>query len=460
MAEFQLGFAPAGAHRDNLVRFLRKRGISDSEILDAGLAVKPEGGGELWDRFRQRIMFTIHDERGELVGFGGRVIDDRQQPKYLNSPQTALYDKGRTLFNLHRARKAIAEARHAVLMEGYFDAISAWQTGVHNVVTTSGTALTEHQVRLLKRETQELVLAFDRDDAGRTATQRAIELASRFGMRIKVIRVPQGKDPDDFLRAHADGWPALLEQSRPEWEYLLQQALEGLDLAEADDRRRGAEAVIPVLVKIPEASVLEIYAQQAAALLRIEPAGLLRDVQAVRSGAVPVRRVPVVSGLAQDRPGKPPAIAKDEGYLLGLVMGRPELIDQLAPELATIEFLSPVYTELFSRLGQLHQADPAADPVTRFEAFTPEEQRLLARAAMAHYPELEGGSAESLRLSLAQCIQTLKINACQRRLKVIEADLRAARASGDESRLVSLMEEHDRLAHQRDALKDLRYGPS
>ena len=460
MTEFQLGFAPAGTHKDNLVRFLRKHGIPDGEILDAGLAVKPEGGGELWDRFRQRIMFTIHDERGELVGFGGRVIDDRQQPKYLNSPQTALYDKGRTLFNLHRARKAIAEARHAVLMEGYFDAISAWQTGVHNVVTTSGTALTEHQVRLLKRETQELVLAFDRDDAGRTATQRAIELASRFGTRIKVIRVPQGKDPDDFLRARADGWPALLEQSLPEWEYLLQQALEGLDLAEADDRRRGAEAVIPVLIKIPEASVLEIYAQQAAALLRIEPAGLLKDVQAVRSGAVSVRRVPVVSGLAADRPGKPPAIAKDEGYLLGLVMGRPELIDQLAPELATIEFVSPIYTALFGRLGQLHQVNPTADPVGQFEAFSPEEQRLLARAAMAHYPELEGGSAEALRLSLAQCIQTLKINACQRRLKVIEADLRAARTSGDESRLVSLMEEHDRLAHQRDALKDMRYGPS
>ena len=173
-----------------------------------------------------------------------------------------------------------------------------------------------------------------------------------------------------------------------------------------------------------------------------------------------VRRVPVVSGLAQDRPGKPPAIAKDEGYLLGLVMGRPELIDQLAPELATIEFVSPIYTELFGRLGQLHQVNPTADPVGQFEAFTPEEQRLLARAAMAHYPELEGGSAEALRLSLAQCIQTLKINACQRRLKVIEADLRAARASGDESRLVTLMEEHDRLAHHRDALKDMRYGPS
>jgi replicative DNA helicase len=164
--------------------------------------------------------------------------------------------------------------------------------------------------------------------------------------------------------------------------------------------------------------------------------------------------------LVADRPGKAPAIAKDEGYLLGLVMGRPELMDQLASELASIEFLSPVYADLFHRLGELHSANPSADPVERFEAFAPEEQRLLARAAMAHYPELEGGSEEALAQSLAQCIQTLKINACQRRLKVIEADLRAARASGDESRLVTLMEEHDRLAHQRDALKDMRYGPS
>ncbi|TME47130.1 MAG: DNA primase, partial [Chloroflexi bacterium] len=177
MAEFMLGFAPAGQHRDNLVRFLRKHGVSDREMVEAGLATKLEGG-DLWDRFRQRIMIPIHDEHGELVGFGGRVIDDSQQPKYLNTSQTALYDKGRTLFNLFRARKPIHEQKHAVLMEGYFDAITAWQAGVTNVVTTSGTALTEHQVRLLKRETQELLLAFDRDDAGMNATQRAIELAS------------------------------------------------------------------------------------------------------------------------------------------------------------------------------------------------------------------------------------------------------------------------------------------
>ncbi len=470
LAEFQIGFAPAGQHKDNLVRFLRKHSVSDGEMLEAGLAVrafnplpnpprKGEGDSELWDRFRQRIIIPIHDERGELIAFGGRVFDDTQQPKYLNTSQTALYDKGRTLFNLHRARKAIHEQKHAVLMEGYFDAITAWQTGVQNVVTTSGTALTEHQVRLLKRETQELVLAFDRDDAGRTATQRAIELASKSGTHIKVVRVPQGKDPDDYLRANPDGWASLREQALPEWEYMLRQALEGLDLTEAEDRRRGAEAVIPVLAKIPEASVLEIYAQHAAARLRIEPAALLRDVQAIRSGTFPLRR-PATVGLSSGPMGKTSRITKDEGYLLGLVISRPDLIVRMAADLKAVEFSSPGYGGVFERLGQMVTAEPSIRPLDRLAEFTPEEQRLLARAALAQYPELEEGSEAALSQSLAQCLQTLKINACQRRLKTVEADLRAARASGDESRLVALMEEHGRLAREREALKEVRYGTS
>ncbi|MDQ6885158.1 MAG: DNA primase [Candidatus Dormibacteraeota bacterium] len=460
MKEFQLGFAPAGQRKDNLVRFLRKHNATDTEIVEAGLAVRPEGGGgrDLWDRFRQRIIIPIHDERGELTAFGGRVIDDSQQPKYLNTSQTALYDKGRTLFNLHRARKPIHELKHAVLMEGYFDAITAWQAGVPNVVTTSGTALTEHQVRLLKRETQELLIAFDRDDAGRTATQRAIELATRSGIHIKVVRVPQGKDPDDYLRAHPDGWAALGEHALPEWEYLLRQALEMLDLTEADDRRRGAELVIPVLAKIPEASVLEIYGQQAAAWLRIEPAAILRDVQALRSGTAPARRPAVEARLSPTPAGKTGRVTKDEGYLLGLLIARPDLVGSVTGVLRAVDFSNPSYQGVFARLQQMVDAQATVAPLDHLAEFPADEQRLVARAALAQYPELDSGSEAALKQSLEQCLQTLKINACQRRLKAVEADLRAARASGDESRLVALMEEHGRLAHEREALKDMRYG--
>jgi DNA primase len=492
MAEFQLGFAPAGQRKDNLVRFLRKHGVTDREMVDAGLALTPspalptrgrEEKGELWDRFRQRIMIPIHDEHGELVGFGGRVIDDAQQPKYLNTSQTALYDKGRTLFNLHRARKSIHEQKHAVLMEGYFDAITAWQAGVTNVVTTSGTALSEHQVRLLKRETQELLLAFDRDDAGLNATQRAIELASRSGTYIKVVRVPQGKDPDDYLRAHPDGWPSLREHALPEWEYLLRQALTGLELTDAGDRRRGAELVIPVLAKIPEASVLEIYAQQAAGWLRIEPAALLRDVQGMKSGTrTPALSSPASGGGKFQGPARgegrfasiPPTPTlphkggrglgagghKDEGYLLGLLIERPDLIPEVTGELRALTFSSAAYERVFARLQQMVEGDATAAPIERLSEFEADEQGLISAVAMTRYPELDSGSEAALRQSLEQCLQTLKINAAQRRLKALVAEMRAAHASGDESRLVVLMQENDRLARELDSLKAVRYGPS
>jgi DNA primase len=471
MTEFQLGFAPAGQHKDNLVRFLRKHGVSDRELLEAGLAIKPEGGGELWDRFRQRIIIPIHDEHGELVAFGGRVIDDTNQPKYLNTSQTALYDKGRTLFNLHRARKSIHEMKHAVLMEGYFDAITAWQANVTNVVTTSGTALSEHQVRLLKRETQELVLAFDRDDAGLNATQRAIELTSKSGIYIKVVRVPQGKDPDDYLRANPDGWANLREHALPEWEYLLRQALGNLDLTDAGDRRRAAELVIPVLAKIPEASVLEIYAQQAAGWLRIEPAALLRDVHALKSGHHAPRpapaRVEAYSSPARGEGNPPPRpspargegdVRKDEGYLLGLLIERPDLVAEVAEELRDVSFSSPAYEQVFARLQQMVEGDATARPTDRLSEFTADEQGLISAVAMTRYPELDSGSEAALRQSLEQCLQTLKINASQRRLKALVAEMRAVRASGDESRLVALMQENDRLARELDALKAVRYG--
>ncbi|HEY4845120.1 MAG TPA: DNA primase, partial [Candidatus Dormibacteraeota bacterium] len=461
MTEFQLGFAPAGQHKDNLVRFLRKHGATDGEMLEAGLAIKPDGGGELWDRFRQRIIIPIHDAQGELIAFGGRVIDDSQQPKYLNTSQTALYDKGRTLFNLHRARKSIHELKHAVLMEGYFDAITAWQANVTNVVTTSGTALGEHQVRLLKRETQELLLAFDRDDAGLNATQRAIELAAKSGMYIKVVRVPQGKDPDDYLRAQPDGWATLREHALPEWEYLLRQALASLDLTDARDRRRGAELVIPVLAKIPEASVLEIYAQQAAGWLRIEPAALLRDVQALKSGKPRPHPGPPPRGegtYPADTNNGASKATKDEGYLLGLLIERPDLVPEVAGELEAVSFSAPAYERVFARLQRMVEGEATVRPTDRLSEFEPDEQGLISAVAMAKYPELDIGSEAALRQSLEQCLQTLKINAAQRRLKALVAEMRAARASGDESRLVTLMQENDRLAHQLDALKDLRHG--
>ena len=310
------------------------------------------------------------------------------------------------------------------------------------------------------------MLAFDRDDAGLNATQRAIELASKSGIHIKVVRVPQGKDPDDYLRAHPDGWGNLREHALPEWEYLLRQALASLDLTEAEDRRRGAELVIPVLAKIPEASVLEIYAQQAGGWLRIEPAALVRDVQRVKSG------VPALSPRGYRPPQPSPTRGegdvrgaqgnprKDEGYLLGLLIARPDLVPEVATELQGVVFSTPAYEGVFESLQRMVETDATAEPIDRLSEFAPDEQGLISAVAMTRYPELESGSEAALRQSLEQCLQTLRINASQRRLKALVAELRAARVSGDESRLVALMQENDRLARELGALKESRSGAS
>ena len=220
-------------------------------------------------------------------------------------------------------------------------------------------------------------------------------------------------------------------------------------------------------------SVLEIYAQQAAGWLRIEPAALLRDVQRMKSGAPPPRastltlprepgrgtppRVDGDYGRSAERGVNGPA-TKDEGYLLGLLIERPDLVTEVAGALREVNFSSPAYAQVFARLQRMVEEDATARPTDRLSEFTPEEQGLISAVAMTRYPELDSGSEAALRQSLEQCLQTLKINASQRRLKALVAEMRAVRASGDESRLVALMQENDRLARELDALKAVRYG--
>ena len=203
MQAFQLGFSPPGW--DNLCRYLRERGFRDEELLAAGLATAGDRG--LRDLFRQRIIFPIADQRGRVVGFGGRAFapkgEEEAQPKYLNTPQTPLFDKGSLLYALDRAQEEIRRQGSAVIVEGYMDAIAAHQHGFSNVVASMGTALTERQVRLMKRFTRDVVLALDADTAGQEATLRAVEYQQLLGRDIRVVILPEGRDPDQEIgRAH------------------------------------------------------------------------------------------------------------------------------------------------------------------------------------------------------------------------------------------------------------------
>ncbi|MEW6183055.1 MAG: DNA primase [Bacillota bacterium] len=212
-AKFGLGYAPSS--HDALLRYLRDRKVSGEEALRYGLALRHRTG-ELLDRFRGRLIFPISDGRGRVVGFGGRVLEDAVLPKYLNSAETPFFNKRELLYALYQARDAIRQSGSAVIVEGYLDAITAHQFGFCNVVASLGTSLTREQARLLLRYTGSVVIAYDNDAAGTAATLRGLDILQESGFRVRVVIIPQGKDPDDFLRAGGrDAWENAVGQAMP-----------------------------------------------------------------------------------------------------------------------------------------------------------------------------------------------------------------------------------------------------
>jgi DNA primase len=271
MQQFQLGYAPAGW--ETLYGYLVEQKHYPRELVEqAGLLVARKTGDGYYDRFRDRLMIPIHDLQGRVVGFGGRTLTD-EQPKYLNSPETELFDKGRLLFGLDKARAAIAKQDQAVVVEGYFDVIALHNAGITQVVASMGTALSSAQVRQLLRytESKQIVLNFDADRAGNQAAERTVSLsevetlAYRGDIRLRVLNIPEGKDPDEFLRNHPPvAYQDLLDQA-PLWlDWQIDRAIANLDLKQADQFQQAVQAVVKLLGNLPNATLRTHYIHRCA----------------------------------------------------------------------------------------------------------------------------------------------------------------------------------------------------
>ena len=221
--EFKLGYAPDAW--DKLSTAFQKRGVKQEFLLATGLAAERSSGSGLYDRFRNRVIIPISDERGRVVGFGGRVLDD-STPKYLNTPETILFNKRKILFGLDRSHRAIQQAGYAIVVEGYMDAISVFGAGVKNVVASLGTAFTVDHCQKLLRYASDIYFCYDSDEAGQKATIRALSIVRDTGAIVKVIVVPDGKDPDEYIRKHgAEAFQQLVKQALPLVEYRLRYVL-------------------------------------------------------------------------------------------------------------------------------------------------------------------------------------------------------------------------------------------
>ena len=316
------GYAPAA--REALKTRLMKDGFPLPLLLRSGLVVQRDERTVL-DRFRNRLIIPIHRDNGAIVAFGGRAMEEGQQPKYLNSPETPIYVKGRTLYGLHLSKAAITRAKHAVMVEGYFDVAQAYQAGITNVVASSGTALTPSQAKLLKRFAAKVVLSFDPDAAGQGAAARSSELLVAEGFQVNVALLPAGEDPDNFIRK--SGGPAYqerLRQSRPYLEYLLDRASAGRDFSSDDSRREFLNAMLAVAARIPDAAARDQFADRLAHKARITEEVVraeIRKAAVQRQTVVEARALPPPGQLKPAERGLIWAILKDPGSAMPALAG-------------------------------------------------------------------------------------------------------------------------------------------
>jgi DNA primase len=434
--EFGVGFAPAGGPSgDALLRYLGARDAGTAaEAADAGLVHAGDRNGPARDRFRNRLLFPIRDERGEVLGFGGRALGDAI-PKYLNSPATAAYDKSLALFGIDRARPAIEAAGAAVVVEGYFDVLAAAAAGVAQAVASSGTALTTGQVRLLARWTRTLVLCFDGDDAGTTAASRAVDVIAAEGLDARICVLPSGfKDPDELVRSDPAAFAACVAAAQPEWRVLLDRAIGDACAGSVEERRAGAERAVAMLARIPEATVRDLYVQQAASRLTLAPAAVSTDVERARGerGRTPQRVVVASPVTVPETAAAPDPTAEQpqawEEYLGSVVVQRPGLASRLLQEygLRPEEVAHPSVR----RLLELALALPPGGALSLHGLAAP-EQRLAARLLLRPVPELrEEAGGELLSRALADCVRRVRDAELRSALATLRRELRMARDDG------------------------------
>jgi DNA primase len=265
VSDFQLGFSPDTW--EELKKYVAQKGYSEETMLSAGLLVQADDG-KTHDRFRGKLMFPIRDSRGRTLGFGARVLDD-SLPKYVNSPQTPVFDKSSIIYGIDRAASAIRKQDMAIIMEGYMDVITAHQNGITNAIASMGTAVTESQVIALKRLSKNLVLALDADAAGEEAMLRGVGYENILNAEIRVVVMPEGKDPDDVIKEDVKSWRELVDKAVPIVDYTFDMVLSRLDLTTARDKSLAVDRLLPIVAEIKDPIRQAHYMQKLAGLVKV-----------------------------------------------------------------------------------------------------------------------------------------------------------------------------------------------
>ena len=463
----QLGYAPGGW--DTLARQLAaKRQIRADDLVEVGLAQPRQSSrGGVYDRFRERVIFPIRDMNGGPVGLGGRVLaiaadDDRDHgPKYLNSPATPLFDKSRTLYLIDRAKASIRKTNQAVIVEGYTDALMAHQAGFENVVASLGTALTPGQVGLLTRYGKRIALAYDVDAAGEKAGTFGVNslesiipqlAAAETGVEldeVRVVRLPDGKDPDEVVRDSPDRWREEIRTAQPIVDYLIDHHARANDLKTPGGKARFVDAIVPTLRAIPNPVMRDAYLQAIHRVSGVEERSVLEILHRRPEAAAVQGRITAdaVIGAADALPIDRilAAITPIEEELLRLILLVPEQQLRAADEIGPEQLPSTPARELFRAIVQQRVANDegvnAPFSMSALMAGLDDETRGLAQAILARpSPDLARVGAERITYAVDRCLLRLERARLDERADWVAGELLAAEGRGDRETVVGLVD--------------------
>lgn len=423
-ATFELGFAPA--EWDRFTQAVRGK-TAEAVLEKLGLIVPKKGGG-YYDRFRDRLIFPILDAKGVCVAFGGRVLDD-STPKYLNSPESDFYSKGRILYGLYQAKKAIRDHDAVIIVEGYMDLIACHQAGVQQVAASLGTALTTEQVRLIKRNTNNACILYDADKAGEMATQRGLELCLEEGLEVKIVRLPQGHDPDSFIKQFgAERFKQALAGSKSLFEYKLSVLKTQFDARTLEGKVKIANEMVSLFSKVQNEILRSAWTRELAKELSISEESLLAEMR--KSGA----RQKVVRPESQS--SSLSSVPTIEKMLLGLMLEEESFLARAKEEVGLEDFQHPKAREI---VRQILQRGTVPAQLINFYKEDAEAAQLISLACA----EVE--TLTDKPKALSDCLVRMKLSRIRHEREELKSQIEVAQRDGDRNRLTKLLYDFNQL---------------
>jgi DNA primase len=435
--EFRLGLANSGW--DSLINFLRSKNLSLALMEQAGLVLPKDSGG-YYDRFRNRIIFPIFDMRSRMIGFGARVTDN-SLPKYINSPETPVYTKGKNLFGFNLSKDFIRDADSVVIVEGYLDFMIPYQEGLKNIVASQGTALTLEQIKLIKRYTHNVVMVYDGDTAGEIATLRSLDLLIDEGINVKVVPLPKGMDPDVLVRK--EGVNTLMDKVKKAvsfFDYKLDVLRSRHDITDAHGKTKIASEMLLTINKFDNAILRGEYTKRLSEEMRIPEQHILEELGKLKPDGLKFAGQPVFSEKKQ------PQINPAEKLLIKFMLEEKELIEKIMQQLSPADFSDARTAKIVSVMQDLVLAGKNITPSVLMNYFSEDDASQLVCETM-FMPVLTDQEREK---AVNDCVARIKIQRLKSQREHLHTQIKSAQSLGDEVKLNSLIQEFHNLIKKGD----------